>query len=91
MTARGTRLLRWVYVVYSVLVVATTLYLLYVRDPDYLTFAENFFLALGIILWGLVGGVHLDAPMEPFIATVNIVVYLAAPLVIRAIIRWCTE
>lgn len=100
MTDRRTQMLRWTYVVYGILVIAMTVFLLQGRAPitdRNVTVVEMALLLPGIILYLplllLSGGIHLSLlpfwARMPLWGTLNVFGYLAIPPAIRAITgRW---
>jgi len=98
MTVTHTQSLRWMYFLYGILVIGMTVFLLYGRPPitdKNITWAEIFFLAPGIMLYLpillLSGGVHWSIlpfwARMPFWGTLNVLGYLAIPVVTQGIFR----
>ncbi|MFQ5802290.1 MAG: hypothetical protein ACE5JQ_05250, partial [Candidatus Methylomirabilales bacterium] len=98
MTATHAQSLRWMYFLYGILIIAMTVFLLYGRPPitdKNITWAEIFFLAPGIMLYLpillLSGGVHWSIlpfwARMPFWGTLNVLGYLAIPVVTQGIFR----
>lgn len=81
---------RYVFCVYSIIVSALSLLIWYVRGPEHMTRIEDYFMLPGAFLAMLLcpGCVHSGAPLELIIAILNILAYLATPLLAAAVFKW---
>lgn len=102
MTARRTQLLRWIYILYGILITAMTLFLLYGKPSpidEKLTLVEMVCLLPGVTLFYpllvLTGGRYTSifpfSIHSPLLGILNVFAYLAVPLAARVTIRWWRE
>ena len=82
----------WTYALYSVLVVAMTLFVVYVRDPsaEHVKWVDFLILPGALIAMPLCPGCwHSTNPyLELLVSILNVLAYLAVPLIIMRIVRW---
>ena len=83
------RLFLWIYLAYGAAVTTATLFLTYGKGLERLTSPEASVLVPGAVLFALLvpGGIHSNARLEPTLATLNVLAYLAIPLIIHLIVR----
>jgi hypothetical protein len=93
MALKRVRLFLWGYFLYSIVVVAETLSIVYIRDSsaEHIMWIEELFTIPGVIL-GLLACpdcAHGGNSLGPLIMSILIMLpYLAAPILVVVIIRW---